>query len=528
MKSTTERMDIYFDRRAPSIVTELADYRNGYIDIRRRGGQIRCITDITRENLQYAKKLEGLVTELRHFSGLMGGVAVNEKEYMATTVLQEAKPLTQVIYSNVVEMVEQGQFIFDTLWNSSMPAFQRIKELEDGVRPEVIETIRDQSKLLRLARELLKSARNEILIILSSTGAFQRQKESGLVGLIEDVAASESVAVRVLAPGGKDIEQAAEIWAQCKTTSGSRMRGRIELRNINTALQTRISLLVVDKAQSLTAEFNDASHHAASPIGMGTYSNSKATVSSYSTIFEALWNQAELYEKLQVHSRMQKEFVDIAAHELRTPIQPILGMAEVLRQRLENTPDGDPERKMIDIIIRNANRLQQLQEDILDVTKIESNTLVLDREEFALNEAVSQVVSDIKNCTPERVSLRYSPNASPRVLADKGRLMQVISNIVHNAVKFTRRGRVQVTVKLDSGRAVVRVRDNGPGISDEIMPRLFTKFATTSQHGGTGLGLYIAKRIVEAHDGKIWAENNSGSRGATFGFSIPALKAGKG
>ncbi|HKU83421.1 MAG TPA: hypothetical protein VJP58_05210, partial [Candidatus Nitrosocosmicus sp.] len=134
MKNVKHKMDITFDNKAPSIVIEIPQYYDGYQDILKRGGKIRCITEITKENLQYCEKLVETVTELRHMDGLKGGIAINENEYMATTVLQEAQPLTEVIYSNVDEVVAQGQFIFDTLWKNAMPAQKKIKELKEGVK----------------------------------------------------------------------------------------------------------------------------------------------------------------------------------------------------------------------------------------------------------------------------------------------------------------------------------------------------------------------------------------------------------
>lgn len=126
MSNVKERMDICFDNKAPSIVVEIKEYRNGYVDIRRRGGRIRAFTEITKDNVHYCKQLMKLVDELRHLDGVKGGIAVSESEYMATTVLEQAKPLTQVIYSNVKEVVEQAQYIFDTLWNTAVPAAGRV------------------------------------------------------------------------------------------------------------------------------------------------------------------------------------------------------------------------------------------------------------------------------------------------------------------------------------------------------------------------------------------------------------------
>ena len=132
MQNVKKRMDIFFDHRAPSIVIDLEEYRNGYRDIRRRGAKIRAFTEITKENIHYCKELMKLVDELRHLDGVKGGMAVSESEYMATTVLEESKPLTEVIYSNVKEVVEQNQYIFDTLWRSAISAEQKIKEIEEG------------------------------------------------------------------------------------------------------------------------------------------------------------------------------------------------------------------------------------------------------------------------------------------------------------------------------------------------------------------------------------------------------------
>src|SRR5215211_1416370 len=161
MSNVQKKMDIYFDNTAPSIVISINEYRNSYRDIRRRGGKIRLITDITSKNINYCKQLIHLVDEFRHLDGIKGGLAVSESEYMATTLLQEAKPLTQVIYSNVKEVVEQGQYIFDTLWNTATPAEQRIREIEEGVIHYETKLIQDQDKII-----------NEIVRINQSSNEF--------------------------------------------------------------------------------------------------------------------------------------------------------------------------------------------------------------------------------------------------------------------------------------------------------------------------------------------------------------------
>lgn len=251
-------------------------------------------------------------------------------------------------------------------------------------------------------------------------------------------------------------------------------------------------------------------------------------------------------EQLKTQERMQKEFINVAAHELRTPIQPILGLSEILRSRLTKGPEWQG-RDLLDIIIRNAKRLQRLAEDILDVTRIESQSMKLKKERFSLNRLISQIVEDRRkqiskaDSDPASVNgdmgieLAFVPQKdSVFIEADKSRISQVISNLLSNAIKFTiqegkegekRDKTILVTIDKDDlhNEAIVSIRDAGIGIDSEIFPRLFSKFASKSFEG-TGLGLFISKSIIEAHGGKIWAENNATNSyrdgGATFRFSL--------
>src|SRR6185295_6656121 len=190
MKNAVDHMDISFDSRGPSIVIEVEAYKQGYIEILKRGGKIRALTEITTDNVNYCKELAKLVTELRHLDGIKGGIAVNENEYMATTVLEEASPLTQVIYSNEDAMVRQGQYIFDTFWKIATPAQDRIKNIEDGSVPEFIRTIVDPGEIQKLGLDLANSAKEEILVLFSSANAFHRQEQAGGIRFIHELAAT--------------------------------------------------------------------------------------------------------------------------------------------------------------------------------------------------------------------------------------------------------------------------------------------------------------------------------------------------
>ena len=233
-------------------------------------------------------------------------------------------------------------------------------------------------------------------------------------------------------------------------------------------------------------------------------------------------------KRLEVHDKMQKDFINIAAHELRTPIQPILALAQVLRSRKEKNNKGKEieEISLLDAVIRNAKRLQRLAEDILDVTKIESHSLILHKERFNLNEVISNTIQDISRneISNGKVKLRYEFDKDLLFIeADKERITQVISNLLSNAVKFTKEGTISISVEKKDSKVTFNIKDTGTGIDSEILPRLFTKFASKSFEG-TGLGLFVSKSIVEAHGGKMWAENNADGNGASFSFSLPLNK----
>jgi signal transduction histidine kinase len=253
-------------------------------------------------------------------------------------------------------------------------------------------------------------------------------------------------------------------------------------------------------------------------------------------------------EQLKQREESHKEFINIAAHEMRTPIQPILGMSYMIKEKLENigrhvvvaapvTFSSQPDSKhsilkstaqimnMLDVIARNAKRLDKLSNSLLDVSRIENKSLKLNKESVELNDKIENIVADANSIiirTKKDIEIIFEPFHEPIIVeADKIRLFEAISNIIHNAIKFTGKGgTITVRSEKHDGYAIISVKDTGSGIDQKIMPRLFTKFSTNSEKG-MGLGLYITKNIVEAHGGKIWAENNPDGKGATFAFTLP-------
>ncbi|HZB16343.1 MAG TPA: HAMP domain-containing sensor histidine kinase [Nitrososphaeraceae archaeon] len=243
-------------------------------------------------------------------------------------------------------------------------------------------------------------------------------------------------------------------------------------------------------------------------------------------------------EELKYNDRLKDEFINVAAHELRSPIQPILGLSEFLRSNKgrgssSNSSNSaamslEKEEELLDVIVRNSKRLRQLAEDILDVAKIEGGSLFLKKERFNIKEMITEILSEyeqkIKNIKNIKLSYDSQGNDSITIEADKSRLCQVVYNLLSNAIKFTTDGSVTVIAEKkdkDDNFILLSIHDTGTGIDSEMLPKLFTKFATKSQTGGTGLGLFISKSIIERHGGKMWAENNSDGKGSTFAFSLP-------
>ena len=286
---------------------------------------------------------------------------------------------------------------------------------------------------------------------------------------------------------------------------------------------------------------DDSKDTSVEAIGLASYSNSKSTVSSYVSIIDSLWAQLDLYEqvkesnkqqeilikKLQIHDTLQKEFINVAAHELRTPVQPILGLTDILENKNGNI---EQYKEIISVIGRNARRLKHLTEDILDVSRIDGNSLELRSEVFDLVSIINDLLADYRKDQAglvNRSEISFECNVeNALVRGDRQRIGQVIQNLLNNALNFTTDGLITIsvskkTLNINTNEWIIVVKDTGKGIDLEIISRLFTKFATKSLHG-IGLGLYISKSIIEAHGGRIWAVNNTNEKGAIFGFSLPA------
>ena len=495
---------------------------------RKNNKGIRWITTIAeKDNIDLIKIFLNAGAQIRHVKNLPAmNFAVDNKYFHATIDKMESGKMVQsLLTSNEPAYVNHFNFIFEELWKRGIDALERIRDIEEGVTLADIEVLKNSAEAQSLYLNRVKNATTEILLILPSINAFIRQEKMGAIQLFKEGAKERNVKVRILMPEPN-------IEAQTVQHLKQHSPNYIGVRFIQQVSDTKATILLVDRKISLVMEIRDDSKTTfVEPIGLSTYSNSKAGVLSYVSIFENLWIQTELYEdikkthqKLNVHDKMQRECINIAAHELVTPIQPMLTSSKALYFKRQKDCKGRTRVKakaelvLLDIIIRNAKRLRQLTSDVLDVTKIETQTMQLSKEQFNLNRVIIDVIKDYRNLYEKsNVKLIYENKDKDVVIeADKARLTQVISNLLSNSVKFTSEGTISTTVENKQNQEViVSIKDAGTGIDPEILPRLFTKFVTKST-SGIGLGLFISKSIIEAHGGKMWAE-----KGAKFTFSLP-------
>ncbi|HZD36194.1 MAG TPA: HAMP domain-containing sensor histidine kinase [Nitrososphaeraceae archaeon] len=384
------------------------------------------------------------------------------------------------------------------------------------------DVIQDPLAVQTLLTNMVKSAKHEILLLIPTVNAFLREQHIGIIQLLKQASVERSLTVKILVPNDPVIKKNLE-----SKEEELDIRNDFSFRSTNVQhgepSVSTITILVIDKKESLVFEKkDDNAEKFTDALGLGTYSNSKPTVISYASIFESLWKQVELYEQQRVLNELQSDFINIASHEMKTPTQSILGYAELL----EGCYEG---RAEVDAIRRNAERLHKLATNLLDVTRIDSQNLRLRKEKINLNEKILNVKRDIENQFLKNHALIIQflePTQKDPIYveADKIRIYEVISNLLINAIKFTQKGTISISADMVRSNirdeVVIRIRDTGVGIHPEIFPKLFTKFTTRSDKG-IGLGLYICKGIVEAHGSKIWAENNSDGKGATFSFTLP-------
>jgi signal transduction histidine kinase len=498
---------------------------------------IRFVTKVEKHSANMIKQFLDIGVQVRHVDNLPPiDFAVSDKEIVAKVHKVESKitddqrnsgnlepnlDVKNVLVSSEQAYIDYFLYTFSELWNSGTNADERIAYLEQGLEPEFIDVLNDGKKTSRILLDLVKSINQEAQILIPNERTLLNLEKLGAIDYIVKGTMSKHTKIRLICPSAEGesdtIKRIKEIAPEIEIVNGD---------------NSTSVMFIVDNTKFLRAELaNEYSENFADSIGFTVYSNTRQSVDSFKTFFDLLWREHVLNEELKNADKVQKEFINIAAHELRTPIQPILGLSHVMYSEVQ-----DPkQRQLLEVVVRNANRLKRLTDNILDVTRIESKKLRLNKEEFDISRVALSVVEEYnklnQNKGTSQVSISLvrefedSGQRGMTVIGDLNRITEVISNLIDNSLKYTREGRINVKTQRLNREMIVSISDTGKGIDPLIFPKLFTKFTSTSGldygDGGTGLGLYISKSIVEAHGGRIWAQNNDDLKGATFSFSLP-------
>ena len=301
--------------------------------------KIRFITDITKDNIDYCKQLMKYVEELRHLDGVKRNMVVLEKEYADIATLLEPKPITQVISSNSHTIVEKNRYFFENLWNRALPAKQKIKEIEAGIAPEFFEVTTDHEKASQVIIDLAKSVNNEALFFLPNDKAMVRIDRLGVIDHLIKVAQNvgNTTTIRIICPlseVNRDIVKKISEYAPT-----------IRILDGN---NSSYSMYIVNSEKFASAELREPAEKFSEAIGFALYSNRKITVDLFKSFFQLLWSERVLNEELENHDKMQREFINLASHEIKTPTQAILGFSEITNQHPEKRDE------MIEAIQRNA------------------------------------------------------------------------------------------------------------------------------------------------------------------------------
>jgi len=473
------------------------------------------------------------LTELRHLDKISGNYILTDKEYFG---LPEARNfLSSRNQNDNYQCVSMQNYIFDNLWNNATTQHARTTSLEEGLEPEEVKIISDASDVRKAYFNLIESAEFEISLIIATPNALKRNYKEGIISKLIEASEKRNVNVYLAIPTYDNDKLQIDNFQSGKLDKNYKFHIKFIAPVTTQTHKIKTTFLIVDKKFVFIKDVkDDIKDNFIEAVGYATLHTSKSRAESYNFIFDTVWRQADIYEslkeanknllysyeKLEEHDAMEKEFVNLAAHELRTPSQSIIGYSEMLRDSPERN------KRYEEAILRSAERLHSLVTNMLNIARIESQTMKLNKTNFDLNTKIENVIDDasqeFKLRADDKVRIDFKPTDKINVIADEEKILQVFANLLSNALKFTNKGVINITVRRheEVDKAIVSIRDSGSGIAPDIIPHLFSKFKTKSEKG-LGLGLYISKSIVDAHHGKIEAYNNPNAEGATFVVTLP-------
>lgn len=610
--STAEWIDSLNQEIGKSFMRILEKKKNG----KHKG--IRWLCPIHIKDMETIKFFSNEGVQFRHLDDIPVNYSVTDKYFNFTiegledSNVENVTRRPNVLISNDKVYVNHFSVLFEKLWKTGTDSNIRIRELElvkSGQKEQRTELIRNSEEFSKIVLQMIEKTRQDVMLILASSNAFNQSLNNQTFEAFNRLVKEKSVRIRIL------LSTPLSPHSEIQLDNEQRQKEAKSISNIKSFIQNSMSpiqfdlinkkdynneaegmsILVVDRTEVLCWELNKLYNKNSEPTRLAIYSNSRPLVSSYSSIFESLWSGIQLYndlrkanKKISNSERRYKEFIDITAHELRTPVQAIMGYSEMgLETKGEESSSSENQYvKLFEKIIKNAHRLNRLLGNFLNVTRIENNLLAFEKENINIYDLVKDIVHDLQDmptrtdCIEERrknISLHLEKqhfDADPIVNIDKMMIYQVLTNLLKNALKFSESNHgitismqiidnetsnekegpvidfnsigdnktstrylvntnnekkvpnnITKSLKKKTKRTIViKVKDKGKGIDKKIFPHLFEKFVTDSKYeSGTGLGLYISKRIIELYGGKIWAENNKDEPGATFSFSLPLI-----
>jgi signal transduction histidine kinase len=423
-----------------------------------RGVKLRYVTEITAENLEYCKEMLKF-SEIRHLDGIKGNFEIaDEKEYVAVATLHKAQPIPQLIFSNVSEIVEQQQFLFDSLWDKGVPSQHRIREIEKGIIPSITTIFNDYREAEIKEYDMIKKANKEIHILYSSAAAFHLQEKSGVLELLRQTSdQNKDLKINILLPIDSSIRKSLSLELLNRSINQN-----IKVQNISPSIDIKIKSLITDRKGILLMEIRLAEKDdlTPTPMGFSIFSNSIPTVLSYLSIFEIIRNQSVLSEELIYQAEIKDEFINTAAHELRTPTQAITGFSEMSVELFKDflINRANMTHKELELLIenlnryheniaRNASRLDVLINNLLDIARFESNRnggILLYKGKVDLVQEINDLVSLHFNqkLNNKNIQINFMNNSLGEqylVNVDKSRLNQVLINFIDNAIKYSNR-----------------------------------------------------------------------------------------
>jgi len=380
-----------------------------------RLSRIRWLTCVEEGDAVIATACLGLGIQVRHTSKLppLSFVCTKSEILASIQSLGERTLFQNVLSSDDSAYVGHFRSLFEEMWKDGVEASKRIEEITSGRERAIVKVIENPEESLRVAWDLIEGSK-EVLLMFSTPRAFFREVNAGAFERLKSVISKRGTSVNILIPYD---EKLTPLLDRVKTEVPA-----VDFRVMNESLRTRISILIADRSKTLVLETrDDGSEDLMGALGLATYTESKSLAASYAAIFENIWKQTELYDKLMLHEKLQSDFVNIAAHELRTPVQAIINYAELATTNSENRDEYYGK------LLRNVMRLQALTEDILDAARIDGGTLRLNKERIDINAVVEAVVEEQKiGSGTKGVTLFMVGSGSLMVEGDKGRLSQVV------------------------------------------------------------------------------------------------------